>query len=123
VVAKAEFANDDLKLWPGLYGDVEVLLDTHPDAVMLPTVAAQIGQKGQYVFVVKPDDTVEQRAVTLGGVDGDKTEVLSGLQADESVVIDGQLRLSNGSRVKPTLAPTQSAAADIPSPASAPTRD
>jgi multidrug efflux system membrane fusion protein len=123
VNAKAVFPNDDLKLWPGLYGDVEVVLDTHPKAVMVPTVAVQIGQKGQYVFVAKPDDTVEHRPVTLGGIDGDRTEVLSGLQAGESVVVDGQLRLSNGSRVKPTQAPTQSAAADVSSEAGAPSRD
>ena len=67
---------------------------------MVPSRAVQAGQKGDHVYVVQPDRTVERRVVTLGPRVGDETAILSGLAAGDLVVIDGQLRLTNGSKVE-----------------------
>jgi multidrug efflux system membrane fusion protein len=100
VTLKAEFANQDLVLWPGQYVDVAVDVGVHPNATIVPTVAIQIGQKGSYVFVVKPDETAEIRDIKTGEVDGDRTEVTAGLSPGEKIVIDGQANLANGSHVR-----------------------
>jgi multidrug efflux system membrane fusion protein len=74
-------------------------LTRQPSAVVVPSQAVQSGQKGQYVFVVKADNTVEARTVVPGAVDGRDVVITSGLQAGERVVTDGQLRLVPGARV------------------------
>jgi membrane fusion protein, multidrug efflux system len=96
---KAAFSNGDRRLWPGQFARVTLRLATLSHAVVVPTQAVQTGQDGQYVFVVKPDSTVEQRpVVTAQHVDQD-TVVDKGLQPGEVVVTEGQLRLEPGSRV------------------------
>lgn len=99
IMAKATFANDNLSLWPGQYVDVEIDLDSRPDVVSIPTVALQTGQKGPFVFVVK-DGVAELRTVETGSVVGDRTAIRTGLKAGERVVVEGQLRLANGARVR-----------------------
>lgn len=99
ITAKAEFANDNLALWPGQYFDVEVELGVQAESSIIPSVALQVGQQGLFVFVVKPDNTAEMRNVTVSGNDGDKSAVSMGLQPGEKVVIDGQHQLSPGARV------------------------
>ena len=101
VILKAEFANADLGLWPGEYVDVELDTAQHPNAAVVPTVAVQQGQDFSYVFVARADNTAELRKVIPGGADATRTEVVSGLKPGESVVVDGQLRLSNGARLLP----------------------
>lgn len=97
---KATFPNGDRRLWPGQYVTVTMTLSTRPGAVVVPTPAVQTGQQGQYVFVIKPDLTVEARPVTGGpSVDGG-TVIEKGIQAGERVVTDGQLRLVPGARVE-----------------------
>jgi len=98
IAAKAAFANEDLKLWPGQYVDVEIDLAVRPNTVTVPTVAIQTGQQGPYVFVAKQDQTAEMRKVELAGVEGNRTAVVSGLQAGERIVVQGQLRLGQGRR-------------------------
>ncbi|RKE67414.1 multidrug efflux system membrane fusion protein [Pseudorhodoplanes sinuspersici] len=100
IMAKATFANDNLSLWPGQYVDVEIDLDSRPDVLSIPTVALQTGQKGPFVFVVKPDGTADLRNVEIGSAVGDRTAIRSGLKAGERVVVEGQLRLANGARVR-----------------------
>jgi multidrug efflux system membrane fusion protein len=100
ILARAIFANEDLTLWPGQYLDVEIDLDVIPNTALVPTVALQTGQQGPFVFVTKPDHTVEMRNVTMAGSDGDKTAVLTGVNPGERVVVEGQLRLANGARVQ-----------------------
>ena len=99
ITAKAEFANDELELWPGQYFDVEIELGRRENTPVVPTVALQVGQDGLFVFVVKADSTVELRQVTASGSDGDRTAILSGLQAGEKVVVDGQHQLAPGMAV------------------------
>ncbi len=100
IMAKATFANDDFTLWPGMYVDVEVDLDTRQDVVSIPTVALQTGQKGPFVFVVGADGIAELRNVETGGTVADRTAIRSGLKQGERVVVEGQLRLANGARVR-----------------------
>jgi multidrug efflux system membrane fusion protein len=96
IAAKATFANEHYKLWPGQYVDVEIDLATSPNTVTVPTVAIQSGQKGPYVFVAKPDASVEMRKVELMAAEGNRTAIASGLQPQERIVVEGQLRLSQG---------------------------
>lgn len=97
---KGTFPNGDRALWPGQFVNVVLTLTVKPDAVLVPTPAVQTGQKGQYVFVVKSDLTVESRPVVTGETMGGETVVEKGVQAGERVVTDGQLRLVPGARVE-----------------------
>jgi multidrug efflux system membrane fusion protein len=99
ITAKAEFANENLALWPGQYVDVEVELGVEPEASIVPTVALQVGQDGLFVFVVTDEGKAEMRQVTVSGSDADKSAVTSGLRPGERVVVDGQHRLSPGAPV------------------------
>jgi multidrug efflux system membrane fusion protein len=103
LTAKATFPNEHYRLVPGEYVDVEIDLDKRPGAIMVPTIAVQTGQNGPFVFVVKPDKTVEIRPVTLIGSEGDETAIDSGLQAGDHVVIEGQLKLDKGTKVAETV--------------------
>ncbi len=96
---KGTFANADRKLWPGQFVRVILRLTTQANALVLPNQAVQTGQDGQFVYVIKPDRTVEFRPVTTGARVDQQLVVQKGLQAGESVVLEGQLRLSPGSRV------------------------
>jgi multidrug efflux system membrane fusion protein len=96
---RAKFANDDDQLWPGQFVNVTLTLGVQANAVVVPTVAIQVGPNGPYAFVIRPDSTVELRLVKPDRVVGDKTVIAAGLSAGERVVVDGQLRLANGSRV------------------------
>jgi multidrug efflux system membrane fusion protein len=99
ITAKAEFANENLALWPGQYFDIEVELGVQAEAAIIPTVALQVGQEGLFVYVVTADNKAEVRKVTVASSDGDKSAVSSGLQPGERVVVDGQHRLSPGAAV------------------------
>jgi membrane fusion protein, multidrug efflux system len=96
---KAEFPNTDKALWPGQFVNVVLTLYEQKDAVVAPSAAIQNGPAGQYVYVVKPDQTVEMRAIKIARAEGDDTVVASGLQPGEQVVIVGQLRLAPGTKV------------------------
>lgn len=96
---KATFANTDNVLWPGQFVDVSMVI-TNRTAIVVPSQAIQPGQQGPYVFVVKPDQTVESRLVTPGVRLGAETIVDKGLKPAERVVTDGQLRLVPGARIE-----------------------
>jgi multidrug efflux system membrane fusion protein len=96
---KATFGNDDARLWPGQFVNVTLTLGIQVNALIVPSGAIQIGQNGPYVFVIKPDSTVELRPVRIDRTVKDKTVIASGLASGERVVTDGQLRLSNGTPV------------------------
>jgi membrane fusion protein, multidrug efflux system len=99
ITAKAEFANENLALWPGQYFDVEVELGVEPQASIIPTVALQVGQDGLFVFVITPENKAEMRKVTVTGSDAEKSAVTAGLSPGERVVVEGQHRLSPGAPV------------------------
>lgn len=96
---KATFENSENALWPGQFVNIVLTLTRQTGALVVPSQAVQSGQKGQYVFVVKADQTVEARPVVPGATDGSDVVITSGLQAGERVVTDGQLRLVPGARV------------------------
>ncbi|HEX7137916.1 MAG TPA: efflux RND transporter periplasmic adaptor subunit, partial [Vicinamibacterales bacterium] len=96
---KASFANTDRRLWPGQFARVSLRLAVLPHAVVVPAQAVQTGQDGQYVFVVKDDSTIEQRAVVTAQRVDQEMVVEKGLKPGETVVTEGQLRLEPGTRV------------------------
>lgn len=97
---KGTFANTAHKLWPGQFTDVVITLSSRQNAVVIPTQAIQTSQQGEFVYVVKSDNTVEMRPVTAAAAQGDETVVEKGLAAGETVVLDGQLRLTPGAVVE-----------------------
>ena len=96
---KAEFPNADKELWPGQFVDVVLTLTHQENATVAPSTAIQNGPNGQYVFVVKPDRTVELRPIKVARSEGDIAVMASGLNPGETVVTIGQLRLAPGSKV------------------------
>jgi multidrug efflux system membrane fusion protein len=97
---KATFANQEGRLWPGQFANVTLTLATEPDAIVIPSQAVQTGQQGAYVFVVKPDSTVDLRRVVAARTQGSETVIAKGLQAGEQIVTDGQARLTPGTKVE-----------------------
>ena len=98
---KATFDNKDRELWPGQFARVSLQLTTLAGAMVVPSQAVQTGQDGQFVFVVKADQTVEQRPVTTGATADQDIVITKGLKPGETVVTEGQLRLEPGVRVTP----------------------
>jgi multidrug efflux system membrane fusion protein len=99
IKVKASFDNADRRLWPGQFLNVTMTLKTDPRAIVVQSPAVQTGPQGTYVFVVKPDKTVELRTVSIDRTTGAETIIKSGLTAGETVVTDGHLRLVPGSKV------------------------
>jgi membrane fusion protein, multidrug efflux system len=97
---KASFANQDERLWPGEFVNVRLVLNTRKGAPTVPAQTVQSGATGQYVYVIKPDNTVERRDVEVAAVQDGIAVVTKGLEPGEKVVVDGQYRLTNGARVK-----------------------
>lgn len=100
VTVKAQAANADEALWPGAYVRVQAQLSTIPDATVVPTAAVQLNGTGAFVFLVKPDSTVTKQAVTVGDAIGDSSVITAGLKPGDHVVVEGQLRLAEGSPVR-----------------------
>lgn len=98
---KATFPNQNRRLWPGAFVDVTLKLAEEPRAIVVPNAAVQASQRGEIVYVVKADQTVEARPIKVGWVEGAEAVVSAGLTAGETVVTDGQLRLTPGARVTP----------------------
>jgi multidrug efflux system membrane fusion protein len=96
---RATFPNTDGRLWPGQFVAIALQLDVLTNAIVVPSQAIQTGQDGQYVFVVKNDNSVEMRTVKTSITSESETVVTSGLKAGEIVVTDGQLRLTPGVKV------------------------
>jgi membrane fusion protein, multidrug efflux system len=97
---KATFDNPQERLWPGEFVNVSVMLSVEQEALVVPQAAVQVGQNSAYVFVVKPDNSAEMRPVQVSRTVAGKSVIAKGLEAGEQVVTDGQLRLTNGSRVE-----------------------
>jgi multidrug efflux system membrane fusion protein len=113
VLLRATVPNGDRYLWPGQYVNVTLTLQILKDALVVPSQTVQLGGKGSYLFVVKPDNTVEQRLVPPGVRYQDLVVVPQGVQAGETVVVEGQIALANGTKVNPKEYPLPS-----PTPAS-----
>jgi len=94
------FDNADERLWPGEFVTVRLIIGTRPDAITVPAQTVMAGSNGDYVYVIKPGDTVERRQVTVLSRQDGLAVIGTGLAAGERVVTDGQYRLANNVRVK-----------------------
>jgi multidrug efflux system membrane fusion protein len=110
---KATFPNENDVLWPGQFVHVALNLSELTNAVVVPSQAVQTGQNGEFIYVIKSDQTVEERPVTIGITYQGKTVVQTGLKAGETVVTDGQLRLAPGVKVN-IKSPNQPAPTSTP---------
>ena len=97
----ATFANNDRRLWPGQFVTARLTLQEQPNVIVVPAQAVQNGPKGQYVYVVKPDNTAELRSVVVARTEGERAVIAQGLEAGETVVTSGQLRMVPGGKVAP----------------------
>src|SRR5262249_16331252 len=98
IKVKGTFPNEDRRLTPGQFVNVNVTLTTDRDVTVIPTAAVQSGQQGTYVYVVKSDKTVELRPVAVSRTHGSDSIIRTGVTPGETVVTDGHLRLVPGSR-------------------------
>ena len=116
LLLKGEFANQDGSLVPGQFVDVRLVLYVAEKALVIPAQSVSTGQQGTYVYVVQQDSTVAVRPVEIEHTQDELAVVRSGLEAGESVVTDGQLRLSPGARVviRKASAPPNGRAAEAP---------
>jgi multidrug efflux system membrane fusion protein len=118
VKLRAIFDNEQQTLFPNQFVNVKLLVNTLQDADIVPNSAIQRGAPGTFVYVVKPENTVAVQKVKLGPTDGQRIAILSGLETDESVVVDGTDRLRDGAKV--TIAtpaqPSPTAAEGSPQP-------
>ncbi len=99
IALEASFANNDRRLWPGQFSNVLLRLGEQQNVLVVPSEAVQAGQQGDYVFVAKPDMTVDVQQVKVGETVNNRSEVLHGLTVGENVVTDGQVRLVPGTKV------------------------
>ena len=102
VRARATTENRDHAFWPAQFVRVRLILETLKNALLVPSSAVQIGQNGPYVFIVKPDSTLDLRQIKAGQrQDGDMTVITAGVKAGESIVTRGQLQLAPAMKVAP----------------------
>lgn len=99
ILLKAKFPNQNRRLWPGQFVNVSVRLAV-PTETVIPSAAVRTAQKGSYVFVVKPDSTAEQRTIDPTRAFEDLTVVQGGLKPGEQVVVEGQLRVKPGTKLR-----------------------
>ena len=99
VTCKAEFANEDEALWPGAFVTARTQLSVAKDTTVVPVAAVQQNDKGPFVYLVKPDATVAVQAVSIRQTRGNVAVLESGIDPGDHVVIEGQLRLSNGAHI------------------------
>jgi membrane fusion protein, multidrug efflux system len=102
---KGTFENTDHRLWPGQFSTVALRLSEQENATVVPTQAVQTGQNGDFVFVIKPDQTAESRPVKVARTLGTESVIAKGIEPGETVVTDGQLRLIPGIKVQIKTAP------------------
>ena len=100
ITLKAIFPNQNRALWPGQFVNVSAVLSERPNSVVIPAQAVQSGQKGQFVYVVTNDNGVEMRPVKVAQAIDQQAVIDHGVAAGETVVTDGQLRLTPKSKVE-----------------------
>lgn len=96
---KATFPNEDQKLWPGQFVNARLLVTTRKDGLVVPASVIQRGPNGSFAYVIKQDQTVDMRPVTVNQIDNGLALIDDGLQEGEQVVVDGQYKLQPGSKV------------------------
>jgi multidrug efflux system membrane fusion protein len=106
---RAIYPNTDNALFPNQFVNVRLLVEQKHGVVLISSGAVQITSDNKYVYLVKPDSTVTVRNITAGTTEGDQTEVVSGLDAGDVVVMQGVDKLNEGSKVVATIAGEQPA--------------
>jgi membrane fusion protein, multidrug efflux system len=96
---KANFPNKAHHLWPGELVNARLLVDTRHDGLTVAASVVQQGPDGSYAYVVKPDNTVEIRKISVAQISDGQALIDSGLAANEQVVVDGQYKLQPGTAV------------------------
>src|SRR5260221_402302 len=96
---KADFPNPANRLWPGELVNLRLLLETRPDGLTVAAPVVQRGPQGTYAYVIKPDNTIESRAVTVAQITNGQALIDSGLKPGEQGVVDGHSKLQPGSHV------------------------
>ncbi|RAB85386.1 multidrug transporter subunit MdtA [Burkholderia multivorans] len=99
VKLRATFDNKEGLLFPNQFVNTRLLVDVIRDATIAPTSAVLTGSIGQFVYIVKPDNTVTVRKVKVGPVDGERTSIVDGVAVGERVVTDGSDRLREGAKI------------------------
>jgi len=107
VKLRATLPNSDRRFWPGRFAKIRLVLDTLPDAVLVPGEAPQLSAKGSFIYVVKNDSSAELRSVKLGQRQGDLVVVTDGVRSDEKVVVKGQLGVTPGGKVRIVAQPAE----------------
>ncbi|CAN5363845.1 efflux RND transporter periplasmic adaptor subunit [soil metagenome] len=115
--SRAIVDNHDLSILPGQFARIRVIASGAYDALMIPDTAVANDQSRKIVMVVKPDDTVEARPVTLGPLDDGLRVIKEGLKADDRVIVDGLQRARVGAKVSPKMAAAPAPAAGAKPPA------
>ena len=100
IALKGTFANADERLWPGEFINARLILSVRHNAVTVPAQTVMAGPNGDYVYVIRPDDTVQRRTVQLASQQDGLAVIAKGLAAGDKVVVDGQYRLANNVKVK-----------------------
>jgi multidrug efflux system membrane fusion protein len=112
---RATVKNQDRHFWPGQFVFVRLVLEVRKDALLVPSSAVQVGQQGQFVYVVKADSTAEMRPIELGQPQGDQVVILKGIHAGEKVVATGQMMVFPGAPLREAMAaPPEGAPATKP---------
>ncbi len=99
VKLRASYANDDFSLFPSQFVNAQVLLETKHNVVTIPSAAVQQSKAGPFTFIVGGDHTVTQRNIVVGTVQGNKSEIISGLVSGDVIVVDGADKLRDGTKV------------------------
>ncbi len=99
VMMKATAANQAEVLWPGQFVFANLTLAVEKDALVVPSAAVQVGQAGNFVYVLKSDQTAQVQPVTVERTVKGESVISKGLRAGETVITDGQLRIIPGAKV------------------------
>ncbi len=116
IAMSATVDNDKLALWPGQFVDIEITRGTLANVIVIPTVAVQPSQSGSFVWLMKDDGTVAMAPVSVAQSEGDRSAITTGLKAGDKVIVEGQLKLKDGSAVT-VIDPNAPPAADATAPA------
>jgi multidrug efflux system membrane fusion protein len=114
VKLRATLSNGDRQFWPGRFAKIRLVLETRPNAVLVPAEAPQLSAKGSFVYVIKSDSSAELRPVKVGQRQGDLVVIEEGVRAGERVVVNGQLGVTPGGKVQ-ILQPANPTKATVPS--------
>ena len=117
---RATLSNGDRRFWPGRFAKIRLILQTQRDAVLVAASAAQLSAKGSFVYVIKPDLGAKLRLVKVGQQHGDLVVIHDGLKAGERVVVNGQLGVTPGGKVRLVEPQSSTKSSPAESPAASP---